>query len=128
MLRPRTCMANVISPRTSSMINIHSNQPIRFEGQVYSLCFYITVIHLQFPSDFRDELCVGLGLAIGIWLGLHIWTIMLIHDQQNMFIQEHASLGKTTVYKMYKSGGVLFIFCSVFFSFVHSVVLSLRLC
>jgi len=109
-------MANVISPRTSSsMINIYSNQPIRFEGQVYSLCFYITVIHLQFPSDFRDELCVGLGLAIGIWLGLHIWTIMLIHDQQNMFIQEHASLGKTTVYKMYKKWGCFIYFLLCFF-------------
>ncbi len=44
------------------------------------------VIHLSFPSDFRDKLWVGLGLGVGIGLGLYFWTIMLI--------QEHVLLGK----------------------------------
>jgi len=29
-------------------------------------CFYISVIHLSFPNDFRDKLWVGLGLGLGV--------------------------------------------------------------
>jgi len=70
-----------------------SNQPIRFEGQVYSLSILdlkpglgasTPVIHLSFPSDFREMLWVGLGVRI--WLGIHLHTGMLFQDQQNSII------------------------------------------
>jgi len=42
------------------------------------MCFYISVIHLSFPSEFR-----GMGRVIGlgeeIWLGLHFWTTVKIN-------------------------------------------------
>jgi len=76
----------------------HSNQPIRFEGQFAVFvkfrlttrvrCFYISVIHLSFLSGFSDKLWVRLGIGIGIWLGLNFLTGMLFQDQQNTMILE----------------------------------------
>jgi len=73
-------LVNVISSSaTCFWINIYadpSNQPIRFEEQVYSLRFttrirlYICAIHLSFPSDLRDNL----------WVGQHFQTGMLFQD------------------------------------------------
>jgi len=47
-----------------SILEQHSNKPIRLRDMftVYVKfrvrCFYIRVIHLSFPSDFGDKLCV----------------------------------------------------------------------
>jgi len=56
----------------------HSNQSIRFEDLKFTVyvkfrlttrvrCFYISVIQLSFPSDFRDYFWVGLDIGVGIW-------------------------------------------------------------
>jgi len=59
---------------------------IRFEGAVKFrvMCFYISVIHQSFPSDFRGNLWVGLGLRVGIWLGINLQTGTLFRDQQDV--------------------------------------------
>jgi len=49
----------------------------KFTAYVKVRCFYISVIHLSFPSDFRNKLWVV------IWLGQHFQTGMLVQDQQN---------------------------------------------
>jgi len=54
---------------------------------IYSICRFGCVIHLSLPSDFRDNL----------WLGLHFWTEMLFQDRRNMLTQEHLPLGKIMV-------------------------------
>jgi len=85
----------------------HSNQPIRFTFYVKLRlttrvrCFYISVIHISFPSDFRDNLWVGLSLVVGMGMGLNptknFRTGMLFQDQQHKLIQEHVALGKIMV-------------------------------
>jgi len=35
---------------------------VKFRLTIRVRCFYISVIHLPFPSDFRDNLWVGLGI------------------------------------------------------------------
>jgi len=62
-------------------------QPVKFRLTTRVRCFYISVIQLSLPSDFRENLTVP-GFGLGIWLGLHFQTGMLFQDQQNMWTQE----------------------------------------
>jgi len=83
----------------------HSNEPIRFEGQVYVKFrlptrvrfFYISVILLSFSSDFRDKLWVGLGSGVEMGVGQNFKTGMLLQDQQIMLILKQVLLGKIMV-------------------------------
>jgi len=81
-----------VSFYTTSLLILeqHSNQPIRFEGQVYNInCRFITI--QSFPSGFREKLWVGLGLGIEIGLGLNIWN----------FVPKFVDLGgEHTVFRM----------------------------
>ena len=54
---------DVSGSKSLLILEQHSNQPIRFEFTVVKFrltirvwCFYISVIHLSFASDFRDNL------------------------------------------------------------------------
>jgi len=59
---------------------------VKFRLTTRVMCFYIRVIHLSFPYDFKDNLWAGLGEGVGI--GHNFRKGMLIQDQQNMLIQE----------------------------------------
>jgi len=64
-----------------------TNRPFRFEGQVYSLClqgvcFYISVIRLSFPTDFREIISFGYSVRLGVRQNIQMG--MLFQDQQNM--------------------------------------------
>jgi len=39
---------------------------VKFRLTIRVRCFYISVIYLPFPSDFRDNLWVGLGIGVGV--------------------------------------------------------------
>jgi len=75
-------MLNLISPNTTCswiksllILEEHFNQPIRFEGQAISL-FQVYNVHYSYspPSDVRDKL----DLLVGIEIGIHFWTGVLM--------------------------------------------------
>jgi len=56
----------------------------------------ISVINLSLPSDFRENIWVGLGLGVGSGLGLYFGTGMLTQDQQKCLTwQNHGDLHLT---------------------------------
>jgi len=78
----------------------HFNHTIKFEGQVYSLSRLglqpglssstsVFTVHSSFPSDFRDNLWVRLGIGVLIGFCLHFWTGIKL-----VLIQEHVLLSK----------------------------------
>jgi len=48
------------------------------------------LVNLSFPSGFRDELRVRLGLGVGMWLELNFKIGILFQDQENMLTRESA--------------------------------------
>jgi len=68
-------------------------------------CFYISVINLNLPSDFRDKLWVVLGLE-------RFKTNF--QTSRPMLIQEHVLLGKITVTEMANSSFNFSVFQLVF--------------
>jgi len=69
---------NVIFPKTDMFLDQHSNQIglrdkftvyVKFRLTARVRCFYISVILLSLPLDFKDMLWIGLDIRVGIGFG-----------------------------------------------------------
>ncbi len=61
-------------PINQSELRDNFSENICFSLTIRARCFYITVNQLQFPTDFRNTLWLGLGIG----LSLYFWPVMLI--------------------------------------------------